>query len=68
MGHCCSVSKVEQIEAELQHLSKPELAQLRRFLDDLLEDELEFTPEFEAALKKSEQEKTQSLHPRTRQT
>ena len=61
------MSKVEQIEAELHHLSKAELAQLRRSLDDLLEDELEFTPEFEAALEKSEQEKSQGIPPRTRQ-
>lgn len=37
------MSKVEQIEAELHRLSREELRQLRRFLDDLLEDELEFT-------------------------
>ena len=61
------MSKVEQIEAELHQLSKVELAQLRRSLDDLLEDELEFTPEFEAALEKSEREKAKGVHPRTRQ-
>ena len=61
------MSKIEQIEAELHHLSKVELAQLRRSLDDLLEDELEFTPEFEAALEKSEQEKARGVQPRTRQ-
>jgi hypothetical protein len=61
------VSKVEQIEAELHHLSKAELAHLRRSLDDLLEDELEFTTEFEAALEKSEQEKAKGAHLRTRQ-
>jgi hypothetical protein len=59
------MSKVEEIEAELQHLSKAELGQLRRSLDDLLEDELEFTPEFEAALQNSEHEKAKGVH-RTR--
>jgi hypothetical protein len=62
------VSKVEQIEAELHHLSKAELAQLRRSLDDLLEDELEFTPEFEASLARSEQEKSKGAQPRIRQS
>jgi len=62
------VSKIEQIEAELHHLSKAELAQLRRSLDDLLEDELEFTPEFEAALAKSEQQKSRGIQPRSRQS
>lgn len=59
------MSKIEQIEARLHHLTKAELAQLRRSLDDLLEDELEFTPEFEAALEESEQEKAKGVHSRT---
>jgi hypothetical protein len=50
------VSKLEQIEAELEKLSRPELIQIRNWLDDLLEDELEFTPEFEAVIQKSERE------------
>jgi hypothetical protein len=61
------VSKVEQIEAELHQLSRAELAQLRSLLDDLLEDEREFTPEFESALEESEQEKSKGIRPRTRQ-
>ena len=61
------MSKVEQIEAELHQLSRTELTQLRSLLDDLLEDELEFTPEFESALDESEQEKSKSIRPRTRQ-
>jgi len=61
------VSKVEQIGVELQNLSRTELTQLRVLLDDLLEDELEFTPEFQAALEQSEQEKAKGVRPRTRQ-
>jgi len=53
------VSKIERIEAGL--------AQLRRSLNDLLEDELEFTPEFEAALETSEQEKAKGIQTLTRQ-
>ena len=62
-----AVSKVEQIGAELQNLSRAELAQLRVLLDDLLEDELEFTPEFQSTLEQSEQEKSKGARPRTRQ-
>jgi len=40
------VSKVEQMEAELRKLSQAELRQIREWLDDLIEDELQFTPEF----------------------
>jgi hypothetical protein len=61
------VSKVEQIEAELHLLSRAELAQLRGLLDDLLEDDLEFTPELQSGLEQSEQEKSKDIRPRTRQ-
>ena len=61
------VSKVEQIETELKKLSKQELYQIRNWLDDLLEDELEFTPEFEAAVQKSEGEMIKGVSPRVRE-
>ena len=44
------MSKVEQMEAELRKLSQAELRQIREWLDDLIEDELEFTPEFERSI------------------
>lgn len=53
------MSKVEQIEAEL--------CQIRNWLDDPLEDELEFTPEFEASIQKSEREKADGALPRVRE-
>lgn len=52
--HFRPMSKVEMIEAELQTLSQSELRQVRAWLDDLLEDELEFNGEFEARLRASE--------------
>ena len=61
------VSKVEQIEIELKKLSKQELFQIRNWLDDLLEDELEFTPEFEAAVQKSESEMAKGASARVRE-
>ena len=41
------MSKVEQMESELRKLSQAKLRQIRGWLDDPIEDELEFTPEFE---------------------
>jgi hypothetical protein len=61
------MSKVAQIEAELETLSQAELREIRGLLDDLIEDELEFTPEFESAIQKSEREMAAGIHPRTRQ-
>jgi hypothetical protein len=50
------VSKVEQVEDELRELSQAELRQIREWLDDVIEDELEFTPEFERSIQRSERE------------
>ena len=60
------MSKVAQIEAELGTLSQAELREIRSWLDDAIEDELEFTPEFESALQQSEREMKAGLQPRTR--
>jgi hypothetical protein len=60
------MSKVAQIEAELETLSQAELREIRNLLDDLIEDELEFTPEFEASLQKSEREMAEGIYPRVR--
>jgi hypothetical protein len=60
------MSKVAQIEAELETMSQEELREIRGLLDDLIEDELEFTPEFESALQKSEREMASGIRPRTR--
>ena len=54
--HRPGVSKVEQMESELRKLSQAELRQIREWLDDLIEDELEFTPEFEASIQRSERD------------
>jgi hypothetical protein len=61
------MSKVAQIEAELETLSQAELCEIRGLLDDLIEDDLKFTPEFEAAIQKSENEMASGIRPRTRQ-
>ena len=60
------MSKVAQIEAQLGTLSQTELREIRGLLDDLIEDELEFTPEFEAAVRQSEREMAAGARPRVR--
>jgi hypothetical protein len=50
------MSKVEQMESELRKLSPTELRQIREWLNDFIEDELEFTPEFENSIQQSERD------------
>ena len=54
--HLLCVSNVEQMEMELRKLSQAELRQIRNRLDDLIEDELEFTPEFENSIQQAERD------------
>ena len=60
------MSKVEQIEAELQSLSPAELKRVRDWLDDFVEDRLEFKEDFESAIQESEREMAAGLRPRVR--
>jgi hypothetical protein len=43
------------------------LRQVRDWLDDLIEDDLEFTPEFESAIQQSEREMVRAHRPRVHQ-
>jgi hypothetical protein len=61
------VSKVEQMEAELRELSQRELHQIREWLDDIIEDELQFTPEFERSIQASEQDMAEGKSARVRE-
>jgi archaellum component FlaC len=65
-AHNSAMSKVQQLEAEMEKLSPSELQQIRDWLDDILEDQLRFTDEFEAQIKQSEQEVASGERPRTR--
>ena len=47
---------LEKIEDELRQLSKAEQEALRDWLENLLEDELEFTDEFKAKIERGEQD------------
>lgn len=64
--HPNTVSRIEEIESQLAALSQSELREVRDWLDDLIEDGLEFTPEFEAAVRQSEAELAQGVRPRVR--
>jgi mannosyltransferase OCH1-like enzyme len=61
------MSKVDQIQAQLEKLSPAELKQVRDWLDDFAEDRLEFTPEFEEAIRQSERQVAAGTRPRVRQ-
>ncbi len=61
------MSKIEQMEAELRKLSQIELRQIRAWLDDIIEDDLEFTPEFERAIQQSERDMAEGSAARVRE-
>ncbi len=61
------MSKVEQMEAELRKLSQAELRTIREWLDDLIEDELEFTPEFESSIQEAEHDMADGKSARVRE-
>jgi hypothetical protein len=61
------MSKVEQVESELRKLSQAELRQIREWLDDVIEDELQFTPEFESSIRQSERDMASGKSARVRE-
>ena len=61
------MSKVERVESELRKLSQTELRQIREWLDDIIEDKLEFTPEFERAVQQAERDMADGKSVRVRE-
>jgi hypothetical protein len=55
------------MESELRKLSQAELRQIREWLDDMIEDELEFTPEFERSVQKAERDMAEGKSARVRE-
>ena len=55
------------MEAELRKLSQAELRQIREWLDDMIEDELEFTPEFERSIQQAERDMAEGKSARVRE-
>lgn len=58
------MNRVAQIEAELEKMSPVELRMIREWLAGILQDQREFTPEFETAIQESEQEMAAGVRPR----
>jgi hypothetical protein len=50
------MSMLEQVEEQVKRLSLPEQHALREWLNDLLEDELEFTEEFRAKIDRAKRD------------
>ena len=50
------MNTVQTLESELLKLSPAEMREIRDWLDDLLEDQLKFTYQFEAEIQQSERE------------
>jgi hypothetical protein len=55
------------MEAELSKLSQPELRQIRQWLDDTIEDKLEFTAEFERSIQAAERDMSEGKSARVRE-
>ena len=55
------------MESELRKLSQAELRQIRGWLDDLIEDELEFTPDFERSIQQTERDMADKKSARVRE-
>jgi len=55
------------METELRKLSQAELRQIRAWLDDFIEDELEFTPEFEQSIRRAERDMADGKSARVRE-
>ena len=62
------MSRVKQIETELEKLSIAELNEVREWLDNFVEDRMEFTPKFEATIHESEKEMKSGIRPRVRKS
>ena len=55
------------METELRKLSQTELRQIREWLDDLIEDDLEFTAEFERSISQAERDMAEGTSARVRE-
>jgi len=65
--HRAVVIKVEQVESQLRKLSQAELRQIREWLDNIIEDGMEFTPEFENAVQQAERDMADGKSARVRE-
>lgn len=66
-GKLRPVTKVQAIENAIKQLNPDEVRQVRAWLDDFLEDQLEFTDEFRAKVERSRQAMLAGERPRVSQ-
>ena len=60
------MSTVQEIESALSRLSPDEMRQVRDWLDQQMEDQLEVTADFKTSIERSEREMTEGHRPRVR--
>ena len=60
------MSTIQEIETAMRQLSPEEMMKVHEFLENLLEDQLEFTAEFAAKIRQSEREMKDGLNPLSR--
>jgi hypothetical protein len=60
------MSTVQEIESALSRLSPDEMRQVRDWLENQMEDQLEMTDGFKAGIERSEREMSEGRRPRVR--
>ena len=60
------MSKVEEIQSEIGKLSAREKQEIRDWLENILEDQLELREEFKSKIEQSERDMTAGHHSRVR--
>jgi ribosomal protein L16 Arg81 hydroxylase len=60
------MSTVEQIQTAIRELSPKEMEQLREWMENVMEDQLEFTEEFKAKIARSREAMDAGAKPRVR--
>ena len=60
------MSTVQEIESALSRLSPDEMRQVRDWLDQQMEDQLEMTAAFKESIERSEREMAEGRRPRVR--
>ena len=50
------MSTVQEIESAIERLPRDQMREIQNWLDDMLEDELEFTDEFKASIERGKRD------------
>jgi hypothetical protein len=60
------MSSIQEIESAILQLSPEQMRELREWLENVMEDQLEMTDDFKAGIERSERELAEGLKPRVR--